>query len=97
MNPEDAERLGISHGETVEVEGIDTAYKGNAQITVTKKLYQDHSSLSDFQAVIESSTWLITPIISSLKKGLILTGTPKVMHSPFSERLPITVPYASTN
>lgn len=38
MNPEDAERLGISHGETVEVEGIDTAYKGNAQITVTKKV-----------------------------------------------------------
>ena len=28
MNPEDAERLGISHGETVEVEGIDTGYKG---------------------------------------------------------------------
>ena len=26
----------------------------------------------------------------------LLTGTPKVMHSPFSERLPITVPYAST-
>ena len=38
MNPEDAERLGISHGETVEVEGIDTGYKGNAQITVTKKV-----------------------------------------------------------
>lgn len=38
MNPLDAARLGISHGETVEVEGIDTGYKGKAQITVTKKV-----------------------------------------------------------
>lgn len=38
MHPVDAERLGISTGDMIEVTGIDTGVKGEARVTVTNRV-----------------------------------------------------------
>lgn len=70
MNPADAHRLGIENGETVAIEGVDNPYKGQVQVTVTKKVFAGSVFAFSFQGAVRTRELVNDPRFAFVKDGI---------------------------
>lgn len=70
MNPADADRLGIHDGETVQLEGLDTKYKAQAKVTVTKKVVPGAVFAFGFSGGNRTKNLITDPNYQFVKEGI---------------------------
>ncbi len=70
MNPQDAARLGIRNGDMIEVEGMDSGYKANTQVTVTKRVVPGAVFAYGFSGGVRTKTLIKDPNYQFVKEGI---------------------------
>lgn len=70
MNPHDAARLGIRTGDMIEVEGIDSGYKAQTRVTVTKRVVQGAVFAYGFSGGVRTKTLIKDPNYQFVKEGI---------------------------